>query len=221
MNDVLIVEDHAVVAKAARELIVHKHPALAVRICGSADAALRELGDPAREWHRILLDLDVPGAYGLSLALEIHRRGLAPITCVITGWERQDFIAELKGRGFLGYIPKSTAATAFSSALSDVFAGDPVFPDPREGRRRGTDTPAVRITPRQIEVLELVSRGHSSKQIAAKLGLSEGSIDNSVNAAMNVLGAASRSHAVAKAIELGFLRLAPADNMASAGRRAP
>lgn len=154
MNDVLIIEDHPFVAEATKELIARAHPALAITVCSAAEPALQTLRDPNRSWHRILLDLDVPGAHGLSLALEIEKLGLASITCVVTAMDRLDFIAQIEARGFHGYVVKAMPAREFSASLDKVFAGERVFAGP--GRTRTADA-AIRITRRQTEVLHLVS----------------------------------------------------------------
>jgi DNA-binding NarL/FixJ family response regulator len=204
MKEVLIVEDHPFVAEATKALIARIHPELSTRVCDAAAPALSLLRDPGRCWHRVLLDLDIPGAHGLSLALELHRWGLAPRTCVVTAMDRADFSAQLKDRGFLGYILKATPAPEFSAALAEVFEGRRIFLDTAT---TGSGRAMVRITRRQAEVLDLVRQGYSSKRIAAELSLTEGTVNNHMNALMGVLNASSRSHAVARAIELGLLRV--------------
>jgi two-component system response regulator DesR len=202
MKEVLIIEDHPFVAEATKALIAKIHPDLSASVCDAAGPALSLLRDPGRCWHRVLLDLDIPGAHGLSLALELHRSGLAPRTCVVTATDRADFAAQLKEHGFLGYIFKAMPAPEFSAALAEVFEGRRVFLDTATA---ATSSSAARITRRQTEVLDLVRQGYSSKQVAAELSLTEGTVNNHMNALMGVLDASSRSHAVAKAIELGLL----------------
>lgn len=204
MKEVLIIEDHPFVAEATKALIAKIHPELSASVCDAAAPALSLLRDPGRCWHRVLLDLDIPGAHGLSLALDLHRWGLAPRTCVVTATDRADFAAQLQDLGFLGYILKATPAPEFSAALSEVLEGRRVFLDTATA---ASSKAMVRITRRQAEVLDLVRQGYSSKRVAAALSLSEGTVNNHMNALMGVLDASSRSHAVAKAIELGLLRV--------------
>ncbi|WP_076999134.1 response regulator transcription factor [Variovorax sp. KK3] len=208
MNDVLIVEDHPFVAHATKELISHNYPLLQISVRSSATAVRSALSDPTKVWHRILLDLDVPGAHGLSLATELRDRGLAGITCVVTAMHRQDFVAQAKAMGFLGYIIKATPVDAFASALDQIFRGERCFAAaPPVDRMR--DETTLRITRRQAQVLDLVRSGFSSKEIGRALGLSEGTVNNHINAAMAALNVKTRSHAVTKAIEGGMLSQAP------------
>ena len=88
MKEVLIIEDHPFVAEATKALIAKIHPDLIARVCDAAAPALSLLRDPGHCWHRVLLDLDIPGAHGLSTALELHRLGLAPRTCIVTAMDR-------------------------------------------------------------------------------------------------------------------------------------
>lgn len=205
MNDVLIVEDHPFVAEATRVLISRTYPGLQIDVCSTASDATAALANPERRWHRVLLDLDVPGAHGLSLAREIKSQGMAQIACVVTANDRTDFVSQIKQMGFLGYIIKATPVDEFSAALEKIFRGERAFPSATQGPAK--EVP--RLTRRQAEILNLVRVGCSSKEIAGRLKLSPGTVNNHVTAVMHELNVSSRSHAVAKAIEIGILGIAP------------
>ncbi len=201
MKAVLIVEDHPLVAEATKELLSRSDQSLRVVICSDTRQALERLNDSNEDWFRILLDLDVPGAYGLSLARQVRQRGLHPRCCVITGCHNPDFIAELEGQGFLGYIVKATPMAEFTLAVGQVLEGARVFPVVTPRNRSS----AVRLTRRQSQLLDCVRRGMLSKQIAADLSLSEGTVNNHINATMRTLKVTTRTHAVSRAIELGLI----------------
>lgn len=205
MNEVLIVEDHPFVADATQRLLGSSYPLLKSVVLTNADDAVRAFGDPTRAWHRILLDLDIPGAHGLSVAAEIQRQGLASITCVVTGNMRLDYVAQIKSMGFLGYVGKGTEVREFTDALSLIFVGSRAFPRDDADSHARQDVP--RITLRQREVLDLVRTGCNSKEIARRLHLSTGTVNNHINAVMAALEVNSRSHAVARAIEFGMLNM--------------
>lgn len=203
MNEVLIVEDHPFVAEATKELLSRAYPMLSTTVRSNASAAIEAVKDPTRSWHRILLDLDVPGAHGLSVATEVQRQGMAGITCVVTATQRSDFVAQIKAMGFLGYIVKATPVGEFSAALGKIFVGDQSFATLPDGIQARPDV--VRLTRRQAQILDLVRTGSNSKQIGRSLKLTEGTVNNHINAAMAALDVSTRSHAVAKAIECGML----------------
>ncbi|MDP9897346.1 two-component system response regulator DesR [Variovorax boronicumulans] len=202
-NDVLIVEDHPFVAEATKKLLAGAHPLLNITICSDAASAVQELGNPDRTWHRVLLDLDVPGAHGLSLVMEAHRLGYEGITCIVTAMDRREYETQIQALGFLGYIVKATSVDDFTNAINLIFKGERVFPTPIERRREVNE--AIRLTRRQLEVLNLVRTGLSSKQIAEALNLSEGTVNNHITGTLTALEVGTRSHAVARAIELGLL----------------
>ncbi len=201
MKAVLIVEDHPLVAEATRDLLSRSTHSLRTVICNNTQQALERLNDSNEDWFRILLDLDVPGAYGLSLARQVRQRGLHGRCCIVTGCHNPDFIAELESQGFLGYIVKATPVDEFMQAIGKVLDEQRVFPPTAPRQRSG----AIRLTRRQSQLLDCVRRGMLSKQIAADLSLSEGTVNNHINATMRTLKVSTRTHAVSRAIELGLI----------------
>ena len=208
MRPVLIVEDHPLVAEATGKLLARYGDHVTPVICSNAAQAVEKLDSRGGDWFRIFLDLDVPGAYGLSLAKEVRQRGLANRCCVVSAFERADYIGEIKVWGFLGYIVKAVAVAEFTAALIKVLAGEPTFPVSPLLRR----VAATRLTRRQTQLLELIQAGLSSKEIADELHLAEGTVNNQVTSILQVFEVGSRTHAVARAIELGLLETHPLAN---------
>jgi DNA-binding NarL/FixJ family response regulator len=210
MKEVLVVEDHPLVAEATAQLIEQSFDDIEVVTMSTAQDALRLIDGSRGRWFRILLDLAVPGAFGLSLAKQISARGLAPICCVVSACDRADYVDQLRSWGFMGYLAKSMPVESLTARLADAIRGIGTFPPSVPVTRK----PGTRLTGRQIEILEGVQRGLSSKQIAALMNLAEGTINNQVAALMQLLHAESRSHAVAKAIGLGLLEAATPESSA-------
>lgn len=205
MKSILIVEDHPFVAEATKELIARTHPEVGVVVANSAAEANQVLDRGGEDWQLILLDLDVPGAIGLSLAMDIRRRDLQSITCILTGTYNRDFIAQALANGFLGYVLKAIAVGSLEQALSKVLAGERVFPKDDPATASSGSVPA--LTRRQLEVLRLVGEGKTSKVIAKQLSLSPGTVNEHVEAAMAELNVNSRAHAVQKALQMGLIRV--------------
>lgn len=204
MKSVLIVEDHPVVAEATQALLARSAQLLRFTVCHDAAAAVDQLDGNGADWFRILLDLDVPGAYGLSLTQQVRQRGLQARCCIVTGLQNPEFVAALEAQGFLGYIVKAAPMPEFAADIQKVLAGERVFPLPVSG---GDPAGSVRLTRRQAELLDCVRRGMLSKQIAADLSLSEGTVNNHINATLKTLNVSTRTQAVARAIELGLIAL--------------
>lgn len=196
---ILVIEDHPLVAEATRALLSKMDGALTISICNTAQTALAEF-NKSSGWFRIFLDIDVPGAHGLSLARRFSQLGVANICTVITAFDNPQWRAEAASMGMLGYIVKATPIEDFTAAVEAVLAGRPSFPmASSEGRL------AIRLTRRQQDVLCLLHRGYTSKNIALQLGLTKGTVDNHVAALLSALSAKSRGQAIAKGIELGYI----------------
>jgi DNA-binding NarL/FixJ family response regulator len=120
---------------------------------------------------------------------------------VVSAYDRDDYVQQLRSWGFLGYVAKSTPVDALITRLGDVMRGIGAFPSAIPLARNSE----TRLTARQSEILEGIQEGLSSKRIAMRMNLAEGTVNNQVAAIMQLLHAESRSHAVAKAISLGLL----------------
>ena len=207
LKPILIVEDHPMVAQAMLGQLMRTDKGLRLSVCETAAAARKELFNSGTPWFRVFLDLDVPGAYGLSLAREVSDAGLQDRCCVVTALNKRELIGEVQRMGFLGYIVKALPYVDFQFALDHVLKGERAFPQADLGNHQ-----SVRLTRRQEQLLDLVRLGQSSKEIARTVSLSEGTVNNCINAAMRALDVGSRSHAVAKALELGLLALRAPDS---------
>jgi DNA-binding NarL/FixJ family response regulator len=126
-KDILLVEDHPSVAKSTKLYFEQvMGPEGTVLIAGCADTAMGLLRAEPTRWRLILLDLGIPGAVGLSLAMQIKALGLAPITCICSGEDPRTYVETVRQEGFLGYVPKASAD--FVQAFKAVLAGQPSFP---------------------------------------------------------------------------------------------
>jgi DNA-binding NarL/FixJ family response regulator len=198
---ILIVEDHPLVADATSILLAKVHLGVITTICNTADLALAEFGKRS-DWYRIFLDLDVPGAYGLSLVRKFASYGAANRMAIITAFDNQAWQAEARKMGILGYIVKASPIEQFVSAIKDVLNGKPAFTE-----QPTQVTQVQRLTRRQQDVLCLLQRGYSTKEISAQLRLTPGTVDNHIAGLVRALDVSNRTHAVAKAIELGLLSM--------------
>lgn len=199
VNSILIIEDHPVVADAMRSVLSNMDNTANIIVCGTAETALAEFSKCCN-WFRIFLDINIPGAHGLSLARKFANLGVAKKCAVVTASDNPQWRAEAVSMGMLGYIVKAISVEDFISALEEVLKGRPAFP-----KISLDEKIAVRLTRRQQDVLCLLQRGCTSKSIAAQLGLSTGTVDNHVLALLNALGVRSRAQAIAKGIELGYI----------------
>lgn len=198
MKKMLIVEDHPFVAHSTKLLLLAMD-VNQVEICRDADDAVNRLR--SGDWFRIWLDLNVPGAHGLSLARHVFDLGLADRSAVITGSENHRWRSEIESMGFLGYLPKTASLEEFSHGLVEIMKGRRYF-DKSQRPMEGTH-----LTGRQIEILGLLHEGHCTKTIATKLNLSMGTVDNHISNLIHALDANDRTHAVALGMQYGYIKL--------------
>ena len=194
----------------------------------SLDEALEQLSVTPSKFSLALFDLSMPGMEGpgtLSAVREFHPD--VRVAVVSASQDRNDVLASLE-TGVHGYIPKGFGPIELVRALKIVMAGDifvPAFladagaarlrvvgaPQPlgNSGRREGRGTtvqesaaPGPDLSPRQREVLALLVKGLSNKQIAGALSLGEGTVKIHVAALLRNLGVANRAGAAALGVEL-------------------
>jgi len=144
--DVLFIEDQPVVSEATSDKISRSPRVASIHVCDTADKALHALRSEPDRWGLIVLDLDVPGAIGLSLAMEIKRLGKAAITCILTGAHSADYIALAAAGGFQGYILKAMEIEALERALDSAIAGEKIFPPRKQNAPAGA--PRLPVAPR-------------------------------------------------------------------------
>jgi len=121
-------------------------------------------------------------------------------------------IAEAVASGAKGALPRHVDPAALGAAVRAVDEGlvviDPEFSaSVLPTRAELSGAPIEELTPREIEVLQLVAEGLPNKQIALRLGISEHTVKFHVDAILGKLGAHSRTEAVTRAARLGLLVL--------------
>ena len=179
-----------------------------IALAGNEQTAIELIADCRRAWFRIFLDLEVPGSHGLSLAKKIVSAGMGERCCIVSATDRPEIIREAERLGLMGYIVKACPYPEFRQAVDRVVAGLRSFP------ARSTGEAPIRLSWRQEQLLNLVRHGLTSREIAQRVCLSEGTVNNCITGLLSVMGATSRGHAVAIALELGLLPThAPIDAM--------
>lgn len=197
---ILLVEDHPLVADATRALLLKLDASLDIYICDTAGSAI-ETFHQHNNWHRLLLDINVPNARGLSLIRTFQRFGVAQNSAVVTASHNPQWSQEVCAMGLLGYVVKAANLDDFTLFMQRILQGRRTFPV----NEHPPAAPAVRLTRRQQEILQLLHRGLASKEVAAELGVSLGTVNNHISGLMRVLGVSNRTHAVSCAMDLGYL----------------
>lgn len=204
---VLIVDDHAVVRQGLR-MFLALDPAIEI----VAEASDGQQGTQlARQLQPdvILMDLAMPVMDGLSAISVIHREVPEAEIVVLTSVIDDESVVNAIRAGAIGYILKDTQPEELIRAIHAAAQGQ-VQLSPKAAARLlrevRTPDPVEGLTDRELDVLRMLARGHSNKEIAASLIVSETTVKTHVSNILGKLGVASRTHAALYAVRHGLVR---------------
>jgi DNA-binding NarL/FixJ family response regulator len=208
---VMVVDDHPLWRDAVeRDLAEAGHDVVAV--AGNGREALARF--PAARPEVVLLDLQIPPPDGVQVTAEIVRQDPeARVLILSASGEQADVLAAVKA-GATGYLVKSASREELLTAVRRVAQGDPVFTPGLAGLvlgefQRISDAPAPgpaesQLTERETEVLKMVAKGLSYRQIAERLVLSHRTVQNHVQNTLTKLQMHNRVELTRYAIEQGL-----------------
>jgi len=212
MTRVMVVDDHPMWREGvSRDLAAAGYDVVAAT--GEGRQAVR-IAAAARP-DVVILDLQLPDVSGVEVinGLRAEAPGVRILMLSASG-EQQDVLDAVKA-GAAGYLLKSAGPAEFLDAVSRTAAGDTVFTPGLAGlvlgefRRlavepAGSDPGAPRLTERETEVLRLVAKGLSYRQIAERLVLSHRTVQNHVQNTLGKLQLHNRVELTRYAIEQGL-----------------
>ena len=164
-----IVDDHPVVTDGLRSALARAPEIEVAWTASTLDEARLELA--GRPVDVVLIDVRLPDGSGLSLLP--GNRPSQPAFLVLSSFDRPQYARAAFRRGASGYLLKVAPITEIIDAVHNVARGGLAF----EARQLATVTSAPSLTRREIEVVRLVSTGHSNDEIAARLGISRKTVE--------------------------------------------
>jgi len=165
----------------------------------------------------ILMDVRMPDVDGISATREIVAASADAKVLILTTFEQDDYIFDALNAGASGFLLKRTRPEELIAAIETIAAGDSLL-SPSVTRtviQRMAQQPAPdagaearlgKLTPREREVLELIARGLSNTEIAAKLVVEESTIKTHVKHILRKLHLRDRVQSVIFAYEAGLIR---------------
>jgi len=200
MISVVLAEDQAMVLGALAALLELEGD---IRVLAQAPDGDKALESVQRERPDLLVtDIEMPGLSGLELAAEVRARGLPTRVVILTTFARAGYLRRALEAGVAGYLLKDAPSSELAEALRRVHAGGRAI-DPELAAEAWSEPDP--LTDRERQVLRLAGQGASTAEIAAQLGLSDGTVRNYLSEAISKLGAANRVEAARLARDKGWL----------------
>jgi len=175
MINLLIVDDHAVVRRGVREILMDE-PDMHVSETGSGRAALKLIKENA--FDLVLLDLGLPGKNGLEILKEIKQvQPLLPVL-VLSVYPEDQFAIRVLKAGAAGFVPKDAAPEDLVQAVRKVLGGGKHVSDVVAGlllhqvTNKSNSVPHEMLSDREFQILCLLGAGKTVSSIARDLSLS-------------------------------------------------
>ncbi len=174
----LLVDDHSLIRSALRLLIARFSGIEIVAEASDGQSALEAVAE-----HRpdlVLMDLSMPGLDGIEAIRRIKKRHVQTRVLVLSMHVAENYVLQALRAGASGYIPKGSSASELEAAIYAVARGD-MFLSPSISKTvidayldgiGDSNGPLDQLTPRQREILQLIAEGHSTKEIAHRIGAS-------------------------------------------------
>lgn len=150
-----------------------------------------------------VIDVELPGLDGISAATQLHQWLPECRTLILTGVAKPGTLRRALSAKVAGFMGKDAAPEELVEAVRTIAAGGKVL-DPQLAFA-ALDVAGNPLTERECDVLRLTASGAEPTEVAAKLGLSYGTVRNYLAAAVTKLGARNRVDAIRIASEAGWL----------------
>jgi DNA-binding NarL/FixJ family response regulator len=211
---VLLVDDDDLMRAGLKSVLSSDETIEVVGEAGDGRVALSQIRDLRPDL--VLMDIRMPELDGISATREVLAAEPSVKVVVLTTFEQDDYIFEALSAGASGFLLKRTKPEELIAAIHTVAAGDSLLspsvtrrvidrmaaqPSPVVSSRRLDD-----LTPREREVLELLARGLSNREIAEALFIEESTVKTHVKRILMKLGLRDRVQAVILAYEMGVIR---------------
>jgi DNA-binding NarL/FixJ family response regulator len=194
---ILVVDDHAVVRVGLVHLLATAGDMECVGEAADGDRAVDLVIE--RRPDVVLLDLSMPGSGGISVIRRLRAAGSPARLLVLTWFSDAGLVLDAVSAGADGYLLKQSTAEQILDGVRTVAAGgapvDPAVARSLLGSIRDRGEPAVTLTDRESEVLELIRLGYPNKRIARRLQISERTVKVHVTHILQRIGVADRTQA--------------------------
>ncbi len=221
--NVLIVDDHPVFRQGLRDVLDSDQQIRVVGEAATGEEAIELVDELAPDV--VLMDVNLPDLNGLQVTRRLKRARSALKVVVVTGYDDVEQAFHAVRAGAHAYCPKDVTPDKLRNAILSVHGGRYVVHDKEMSEEEilgwieetvGKATPSIMtstedsfipLSPREMEILEYVTRGKSNKEIALALGISHQTVKNHMTAILRKLQVDDRTQAAVYALSRGWVRV--------------
>jgi DNA-binding NarL/FixJ family response regulator len=215
---ILLVEDHKIVREGTRQLLEQSTD---LKVVGEASDGLEAVRLAAEiQPDVIVMDVRLPHLSGIEATRAITTRFPKIKVIILSAYNVDSYVFPLLEAGASGYLLKTSSGAELTEAIRLVYSGQTTLSSSisakivrRLGGRKAYQTNNMQegLTAREMVVLRAVANGYANKVIAEKLGISSQTVQVHLRNIFGKLDVSSRSEAVARAIQYGWITLETSD----------
>lgn len=200
---ILVADDHLVYRIGIRNLLASE---FGLEVIGEASDGLQAI-DLYRSLRPdvLLLDLRMPRKNGIEVAQAVRAEDCQARILVVTSYQTEEEVFQVLQAGALGYVLKDVGRDTLVEAVRSVHTGTRWI-SPAIQRQFSDRVDRVPLTARELEILKLLSRGLTNREIANVFGISANTVKNHVNSVLAKLEVADRTEAVSFCLARGIVR---------------
>lgn len=201
---VILVDDHPVVRFGLAAIIGVQPDMVVVAEAGSGEEACSICAKHAADV--VLMDLRLPGLSGVEAIRAIRKTQPKPRFIVLTTYDGDEDIHRALEAGAQAYLLKGMPHNELVNAIRMVHSGLKYIP-PSVSKSLAERPPHSELSARELEVLELIVRGRSNREIGEALGISEATVKWHVSIILSRLNVSDRTQATVAALQRGIVHL--------------
>jgi two-component system invasion response regulator UvrY len=178
---ILIADDHAIVRKGIRQLLLEEYPSATIEEVGDSENLISKTN--TEDWDVVICDLDMPGRSGLDAMQQIRAMHPKLPVLIMSIYPEEQYARRLLKAGAAGYLSKDAATEDLAKAVRQVMQGRKyISPAVAQiiaddiGQDRADCACHESLSNREFEIFKLIASGKSVSEIADKLSLSSATI---------------------------------------------